>query len=599
MTMRFVRFLTLPTCTGEPLRAIIHPRKFASVMDVSVNTFFLLPFGQNKFDFYFDRGGNRISIIRHNIFKKMTWIDELDFERAIDEIKIDEKTGKNFCLDPLRFNDLADKKIRATLIKEIVNIIKTNKYLPQDLIKIDVPKSNYTLRPGARPELIDWIVYTAVTNLIADSIYKEIPTTSYSFRKFSGKKIKKFKKSVDYWIDFEDDAIKISEEGKFEYLLVTDITAFFEHISIDELKYRLKLFSDEENYKKAVNFLTDSILSQWTKDNKIPKFGLPQGPTASTVLADIYLYSVDKTLNESAHLKFIRFMDDFRLFVKDRTDLKKAISSLVRELRELKLNLNAKKTISYILKDKVKLKNVFDPDREKLRLISEAFKSKKKDQILLVGKSLTELKDSQNNTFKERHLKFFIGKMIDSMKYKIAKSEYIKNLTQELLVQFKERHHLSKTLCWFFVAAGIYDKTLKDTITKGLIEFICSKENIYQWQEMWALDTIRQLDSISLMDIEKLKKHYSKNNESCFSQFALIACSSGNHDMREHVLNSKRMYADQYRATLLGIQKLDKDIVKSIKNQAPKYFQEYFQKLSEEDYGFKYELEEIEIYDDY
>ncbi|MFC1810849.1 RNA-directed DNA polymerase [Patescibacteria group bacterium] len=529
----------------------------------------------------------------------MTWINKLDFERAISEIRNDEKTGKDFCLDPLRFEDLADKKIRQSLIEELQSSIDQRKYLPQDLIKIDVPKSNYTLRPGARPILIDWIVYTATVNFIADSIYKKIPKTSYSFRRFSGKKDKKFKKSVDYWLDFEDDALKLSKKSDFEYLLVTDITAFFEHISIDELKQRLKLFSNEQNYIKAVHFLTDTILSRWTINNKIPKFGLPQGPTASTVLSDIYLYSVDKALNESKHLKFIRFMDDFRLFVKNRTDLKKSISSLVKELRELKLNLNAKKTISYKLIDKNTLKNVFDADREMLRLISDAFKSKKRSQILLVGKSLSELKNSQNPTFQERHFKFFVGKIIDSMKYKIAKKQYINNLTKELLEQFKERHHLSNTLCWFFVAAGNYFVKLKPIISDTLVEFICSKKNIYEWQEMWALDTIRQLNSISEKNIKKLKRYFAKENVMCFSQFALIACNSGDHDMREYVLNEKRIKEDQYRATLLGVQELDKEIIKHIKNSTPKYFQNFFNKLSKKNYGFNYKLQDIEINDDY
>jgi len=64
---------------------------------------------------------------------------------------------------------------------------------------------------------------------------------------------------------------------------------------------------------------------------------------------------------------YFRYMDDIRLFAKNKHDLKLALIDLVKELRELKLNVNAKKTRLYETKDKESLRTVIDPSMRENR----------------------------------------------------------------------------------------------------------------------------------------------------------------------------------------------------------------------------------------
>ena len=532
----------------------------------------------------------------------MSWIEKLNLEESLKEIISDERQGKDFCLDPLRFQDLTLKNVKKIIIEDIKKILGNGKYVVEELINIDVPKSNYILRPTSRPLIKDWIIYNAIVNFIISKIYKKIPKNSYSFNRFKNKfdKKKNQKKKTDYWLDFENDSMKLSKNNNNEYLLVTDITAYFEHISLNVLQERLNLLSNDKDYNCAVNFLVNNILSKWTENNKIPHFGLPQGPTASINLADVYLYSVDKEMNEN-NIKFLRYMDDIRLYSKNISDLKRNIKILVIALRKLKLNLNAKKTIIYSLNDQKKLEEVFDPNRDLLNIIDGIFKKKSKEEIEEIMPSLFSLygKYYENSQFSERYLRFFITRAIELMKFKMISKSKVMDLIKDFLDLFNEKHHLSDKFSWFFVASGKYSEEISNFIQKKLINFICNQRvNIYEWQEMWALDTIRQLGKIRKTDLKKIQKKYCKNNEMCYSQVALIAGQYGSSDEREDILNQEKYQNDSYRASLLAVQELNKDIVKKSRLylQTEKYFKDYFDNLKYGNYyGFVYNLENIEL----
>lgn len=539
----------------------------------------------------------------------MSWFEKLKLEESLKEIIQDERQGKDFCLDPLRYEDLQLQKNKKALIDEIKNTLSKGNYKVSKLKYIDVPKPNYILRPASRPTIIDWVIYNSVVNFIISKIYKSIPKNSYSFVYFKDKfNKKKNKKKTDYWLEFENDSIKLSKNNKYKYLLVTDITSYFEYINLDVLKERLNMLSNNKDYNAAVNFLIENMLKRWTEEDKISYFSLPQGPTTSSMLGDVYLYPVDKEMNDN-NIKFLRFMDDIRLFSKDITELKHSIKTLVISLRKLRLNLNAKKTIIYHLEDPKKLVEIFDPNKELLNIIDKTFRKRNKESIESIIPSLYSLYDKfrEGVPFRERYLKFFIGRIIDLMKFRIIPKFLVMDLVKDFLNLFYEKHHLADLFSWFFVVSSKYDKNISIFVKKNLIKFIYNKKNnIYEWQEMWALDTIRQIGKINKTELKKIKKKYSSNNDMCYSQFSLISGKYGNSDEREEVLNQERYKNDLYRTSLLAIQELNKDIIKKSKLylKSELYYKKYFDNLkSGKYYGFIYNLEkfdlEIEYFSDY
>lgn len=530
------------------------------------------------------------------------WVDQLNISQAIKEVCEDERKAKDFCLDPLRFQDLSIVYVAQNLEKFVRDRI-VRKIKADSLIDIDVPKSNYVLRPGSRPVLLDWVAYTSIVNFIGVKIYKMIPDKSLSFKAYKEKFSKaSHKRSIDYWIEFDNVGRELAE--KFNFLLVTDISSFYENISLDNLRNRLLFLSKEKEYIEAVNYLIDHFLIPWTEKNNIQGFGLPQGITASKILADIYLYSLDREMKNRS-MPFIRYVDDMHLYAKSRNELKTNIQFLVKALRDLRLNLNAKKTAVYETRNKKSLEKVFDPLKQTLNLIDVAFKSQKEAQIKLVGPLLLQLHEvskNNDNPFSERYFRFFITHLIDLMRLKRLGESYLKKISFELTKDLQEKHHLSDRICFFLSAAARYNKELGKSIKHELIKFILDKENnIYEWQTMWILDTIRQIGDIDKTTLRKLKK-YQPEHELCKAQLHLIISEHGSPDDREAIcdnMRTKGLEHDQYRYLFLAVQELPDSVLKKIERKIPDYFRNYVLNMEKgKYYGFKYILEDKQLISD-
>lgn len=234
------------------------------------------------------------------------WIDQLSIENAIKEIVYDSKRQNDFCIDPLRFEDLWWKN-EVQEIAKIINIrLRTGKYQVEPLLKIDVPKANYTLRPWARPQLFDNIVYHALVNFILSKIKSKVPKENYHFRSYLDSHW-----WLNHWKEFEDKSREL--KWKYKYIISTDIVWFFEHINHGQLKrVLLILWPKDEDYKSWVNFLIDNLLVPWYKDSDIIWFGLPQWTKASSILWDIYLSNFWQKLKEKK-IPFFHYVDDIRV----------------------------------------------------------------------------------------------------------------------------------------------------------------------------------------------------------------------------------------------------------------------------------------------
>ncbi len=525
------------------------------------------------------------------------WFQSLNFDRAIQEIKENEKGRKDFYFDPLRFEDLTFNDVRDEIKKEATKRLKQKNYKPKGLLKIDIPKSNYLLRPGARPNLIDWIIFESVTSFIASKIWQKTPGRSFTFKQTQDLyQNGKSKRTIQYWLDFEEEALNLSKKNKF--LVVTDITSFYENISIEALKDILLGLENDKDYVAAVNFLIKNLLIPWSV-GRIEGFGLPQGPKASGILADLYLFSVD---SKQAGGKFIRYMDDMRLYVSSEKQLKEQLKVLVKTLRDIKLNLNAKKTNYYETSDKDLLRNVFDPEKSTLEVIDKAIDSKDPKQITLIRPSLSELfeksKDDKN-TFSERYLKFFVRRTIDLMKYGVISESEIKTLLQQLFVTFKEKHYLADLLCWFFLCSAQYDKSNKDSIRSFLLSFLADSEhNLYEWQEAWVIDTLRQLKGLSQRDLAFLRGRVNRHNL-CHSQILLILGENNNLGDIEKLAELFRQTehdSDMIRFVVIALQvPLKNGALARILKTTPLYLRKYLEHLQNPKYGFETALAREEI----
>jgi hypothetical protein len=250
---------------------------------------------------------------------------------------------------------------------------------------IDVPKSSLSVRPGTVVSIEDKIVLFAIACLIAPPLDKRLPETVYSWRVkknadkkqlFDGNRlleipflkkstIQKHIEFVEPWYGAWPKFVKGMEdlfgEQGYQYLVLSDIVAYFENIDLNLL--RDIMIRNLPQQPRIINFLV-SFLEYWSwpaiHGAPSPR-GIPQGNGVSSFLGNIYLLPLDQAFvnfGRRRDIQYLRYMDDVKVFTKDINTARDALFLMNEKLRELHLNIQAAKT--HILKGEEIPNEIFD-----------------------------------------------------------------------------------------------------------------------------------------------------------------------------------------------------------------------------------------------
>lgn len=295
-------------------------------------------------------------------------------------------------------------------IKSVINQIRQKTYRPEKCHKIFIPKKDNLVRPLSILTFIDLLIYQAMVNVIADIAYETISpyyeniifgnvintsdakkTDNIFFYKSWKKKWKKFNaKSKEYFTN------------GYKFISEFDIASFFDTIDHNILCDILK---DKFKINGEVLICLPSCLEAWTADSNHASFtgkhGIPQGPIGSSFLADLYLFYLDmeiKKYSKKLDFKYIRYVDDIRIFSKDEITSQKLIAALDLFSRDLGLIPQG---------SKIHIKEVSDIDKE-LKIqnsnFSDIAKEYKEDND---GKPVDKLKSKTHKKLKNRFLACF------------------------------------------------------------------------------------------------------------------------------------------------------------------------------------------------
>ena len=110
------------------------------------------------------------------LFKKLCDINLL--KKAWHLARIDAKNS--FMRDPYDYNDFAFN-LNGQL-KLICQSLQNGTYHPHPLLRIDVPKGTYSVRPGSLIDIGDATVLHAIVLLIAPKLDKKLPDSVFSYR---------------------------------------------------------------------------------------------------------------------------------------------------------------------------------------------------------------------------------------------------------------------------------------------------------------------------------------------------------------------------------------------------------------------------------
>jgi len=208
--------------------------------------------------------------------------------------------------------------------------IREGAYRVSPILGVEIPKPNGKKRLLGIPTVVDRVFQQALHQVLEPLFEPEFRPHSYGFR--PGRNAR------------QAIAQSLSNiNSGYQYVVDIDLKSFFdevEHYILLELIYR------KVSCAKTLKLLRSFLRAPISINGKLQKRrkGVPQGSPLSPLLSNILLNELDKEL-EKRQLRYVRYADDFGIYVKSRKAARRVGNGVFKFLKEkLKLPINKEKS---------------------------------------------------------------------------------------------------------------------------------------------------------------------------------------------------------------------------------------------------------------
>lgn len=252
-----------------------------------------------------------------------------NFKAAIDEVRKNKGAPG---IDKMPVDEL--NSYFALHEREIILEIQNKTYKPQPVRRVYIPKPNSDKkRPLGIPTVVDRVVQQAVARVLTREYDPLFSSHSYGFRP---------RRDAHQAMA---EALEYLNEGR-TWIIDFDIEKYFDTVNHDKLISILR----ENINDAAILHLIRAFLKAGVMDDGLvspTEEGVPQGGPLSPVLSNVYLDKLDKEL-ENRRLAFVRYADDFIVFVKSQKSAERVMKS-VSSWIERKLFLRVSPTKTHVV----------------------------------------------------------------------------------------------------------------------------------------------------------------------------------------------------------------------------------------------------------
>jgi RNA-directed DNA polymerase len=211
--------------------------------------------------------------------------------------------------------------------ERIRSALEEGTYRPAAVLRVMIPKATGGQRPLGIPTVLDRVIQQAIAQVIGPLFEPHFSMHSYGFR--PGRRARMALAEME---EAHRDGLR--------YAVDCDLQSFFDTVNHRLLMNRLaRRINDRRVLRLISRYLRAGvILPDGSREQTL--CGVPQGGPLSPLLANVMLDDLDAEL-ERRGLRFARYADDFRIFVRSQAAAQRVLRSTSRFIEgRLRLRIN-------------------------------------------------------------------------------------------------------------------------------------------------------------------------------------------------------------------------------------------------------------------